>query len=143
MVFNEQRTPQGYSFWQNFRFDVARFFMMSLRSIMIQKSRECEPKLPGSLYNWTELVVDFFSTHVGPCRGMVNSLQQISRDHPEFIFAKVDVDRFPVPSAISSHLCPSGAHQQEKSKIQDCLDGSCCRKRYYFVGKSRLVHIFV
>lgn len=42
-----------------------------------------------------KILIDFFATWCGPCRMVSPIVDEIAEEHPEFIVAKVDVDKNP------------------------------------------------
>lgn len=42
-----------------------------------------------------KILIDFFATWCGPCRMVSPIVDQIADEHPEFVVAKVDVDKNP------------------------------------------------
>lgn len=42
-----------------------------------------------------KILIDFFATWCGPCRMVSPIVDEIAEEHPEFVVAKIDVDRNP------------------------------------------------
>lgn len=42
-----------------------------------------------------KILIDFFATWCGPCRMVSPIVDEIAEEHPEFVVAKVDVDKNP------------------------------------------------
>ncbi|MBQ3547274.1 MAG: thioredoxin [Clostridia bacterium] len=42
-----------------------------------------------------KILIDFFATWCGPCRMVSPIVDEIADEHPEFIIAKIDVDKNP------------------------------------------------
>lgn len=61
-------------------------------SVLIVNSENFEDKI---LKSEKKVLLDFYADWCGPCRMVAPAVQQLADEHPEYLFAKVNVDSEP------------------------------------------------